>query len=482
MIKPKFTLDDFQEHIQDCINQGTPKPIPHKEILAQLLEQIKPINFRDIAELPTETPIGKKHYLVISIEEILAGAMRNNWALCKSNDLIYLYNGAYWKPLDFDNLKTFLGEASEKMGVDKFDARIYTFRADLYRQFLASDLPKPESEDMVLINFRNGTFEIQPDKQILRPPQKKDFLTYQLPFDYDPNAKAPLFEKYLNKVQPDPQRQLVLAEYIGSLFIKSSTLKLEKTLLLYGSGANGKSVFFEVINSMLGSYENVSYFSLQNLTDEKGYHRAMLGNKLLNYASEINGKLETSTFKQLVSGEPVDARHPYGKPFILTDYGKLIFNCNELPRDVEHTNAYFRRFLIIPFDITIPEAEQDKQLSKKIIRSELSGVFNWVLRGLHRLISQEKFTDCEAIDKQIEEYKKQSDSVQLFIEDENYIKTTDNSTRLKEAFLEYKSFCSNYCYRSCSIKTFGDRLRNLGFVTERKNYGQAVYMVKKSVF
>ncbi len=112
--------------------------------------------------------------------------------------------------------------------------------------------------------------------------------------------------------------------------------------------ANGKSVFFEVVNSLLGGEENVSSYSLQSLTNDNGYFRAMLGNKLVNYASEINGNLETAIFKQLVSGEPVEARLPYGEPFTLTNYAKLIFNCNELPKDVEQSNAYFRRFLIIP--------------------------------------------------------------------------------------------------------------------------------------
>ena len=93
---------------------------------------------------------------------------------------------------------------------------------------------------------------------------------------------------------------------------------------------------------------------MQSLTNENGYFRAKLANKLVNYASEINGKLESAIFKQLVSGEPVEARLPYGEPFTLKQYAKLIFNCNELPKDVEHTNAYFRRFLIIPFDVTIP--------------------------------------------------------------------------------------------------------------------------------
>lgn len=108
---------------------------------------------------------------------------------------------------------------------------------------------------------------------------------------------------------------------------------------------------------MLG-IENVSSYSLQSITNDNGYFRAKLANKLVNYASEINGKLESSIFKQMVSGEPVESRLPYGQPFMLKEYAKFIFNCNELPKDVEHTTAYFRRFLIIPFDVTIPRVNK----------------------------------------------------------------------------------------------------------------------------
>src|SRR5690606_17922094 len=151
------------------------------------------------------------------------------------------------------------------------------------------------------------------------------------------------------------------AEFLGYVFIKhgSKRLKEEKALILYGNGANGKSVFFEVVSALLGT-ENTSNFSLESLTETNSYNRAMIANKLVNYGSEINGKLESSFFKQLVSGEPIEARLPYGQPFTMKQYAKLIFNCNELPKDVEHTNAYFRRFLIIPFDVTIPPQEQDK--------------------------------------------------------------------------------------------------------------------------
>ena len=249
--------------------------------------------------------------------------------------------------------------------------------------------------------------------------------------------------------------------------------------MLYGTGANGKSVFFEVVNALLGA-NNVSSYSLQSLTNENGYYRAMIANKIVNYASEINGKLETAIFKQLVSGEPVEARLPYGEPMTITKYAKLIFNCNELPKDVEQTNAYFRRFLIIPFDKTIPEQQQDKELSKKIIDSELSGVFNWVLQGLNRLLIQKKFTNSEAVNNQLEQYKKRSDSVLMFLEDENFEQSNTDTQQLKQLYALYNIYCSECGYHKVSSKTFADRLRNAGYCLERKNYGLIVYIKKQS--
>ncbi len=483
-ITPNFNFDDIKNDAENCVMQGTNEPIHHNDILAQLLEQIEPVNFKAIAGLDEEDKLRIEHYLVICIDELLKIAERNNWGMCRNHSFIYLYNGAYWKLIDADNLQKFLGKVAERMGIDKYKAQYCQWCEQLYRQFIfAAHLPKPEQKkDLVLINFKNGTFEISPDKQFLREQRREDFLIYQLPFDYNPTVTAPKFQEYLDKVQPDKNNQKILAEYLGYLFIRTSILKLEKTLLLYGGGANGKSVFFEIVYALLGGETNVSGFSLQSLTNEHGYYRAMLANKLVNYASEINGKLETSFFKLLVSGEPIEARLPHGRPMIITDYAKLIFNCNELPKEVEQTNAFFRRFLILPFDVTIPEAEQDKELAKKIIHDELSGVFNWILEGLKRLLSQKRFTNSDAVTKQLEDYKKQSDSVRMFIEEENYTIAVNETLPLKELYKGYRTYCSENGHHYCSSKTFGDRLRNIGFKTERKNIGLVVYTKKENVF
>jgi len=456
------------------------EPINHEELLDTLLDGIQPVDFRELTETTGNDKLSNKHYLVTCIEQVLITARNNSWGLCTNNEAIYLYNRAYWKAIDEPTFQVFLGRAAERMGIDRHNARYYQYREQLYKQFLsAANLHRPEPDsDTVLINLQNGTFEIGADAQRLRSPEPADFLTYQLPFEYDPSADAPLFHTYLNHVLPDPILQKILAEYLAYLFVRPSVLKLEKMLLIYGSGANGKSVLFDIVNALLGS-QNVCSYSLQSLTDESGYYRAMLADKLVNYASEINGKLESASFKALVSGEPIHARLPYGNPFTLTKYAKLIFNCNELPKEVEQTHAFFRRFLIIPFDVTIPEAEQDKQLSQRIIRSELSGVFNWMLSGLARLLTEGNFTHSDVVEKQTDDYKRQSDSVLMFVDEEGWVEDLSQFKDLKTVYGEYKGYCEECGYMKCSLRKFSDRLRRQGFKMERKNYGFVVYMNRK---
>ncbi|MCS5488915.1 DNA primase family protein [Algoriphagus limi] len=509
-LNPKHRLDNlnnpktFLDHIEELKVKN--QAVSHNEVLLHLLDQVDPINFQTLAypdeyetlkkELEEAShnekdqiqkkleslKICSKHYIVLSIDHILSLAKENNWALCKNNNFIYAYNGTYWAEIDIELFQKFLGEAAEKMGVPLFSARHFQFREQLFKQFLATAyLPYPHAnQEKVLINLLNGTFEISHKEIQLREFDDSDFLTYQLPFPYDPEAEAPIFEEFLNRVLPNKQIQKVLAEYLGYVFIRngSKILKEEKALILHGTGANGKSVFFEIVNSLLGS-QNVSNFSLQSLTNETGYYRAKIGNKLLNYASEINGKLETALFKQIVSGEPVEARLPYGQPFILRNYAKLIFNSNELPKDVEQTAAFFRRFLIIPFEITIPEEEQDKNLHTKIIENELSGVFNWVLEGLKRLLEQKRFTKCEAIDKAVNDYKLSSDSVKMFLTENQYTPSLSNEILLKIMYQEYKVYCLEGGFRPCNSRTFTNRIKQSGFDTHRKSLGYVVFGEKK---
>lgn len=460
---------------------GVTKSLCHpkdpKDILEQLAQGIEGIDFSQFTGGEDPRAV---HHRIYTVKNVVHLAKAKGWGLCKRNGSVYVYTGAHWQAVDAEDMKAFLGEAALRSDVPRFRADDYKFRKDLLEQFHSeAHLTQPSfSRDVTLINLQNGTFEITADTQGLREYRRADFMTHVLPFSYQETAQAHLFQAFLDRVLPDIASQMVLAEFIGYVFVRG--LKLEKALLLYGGGANGKSVFFDVLRALLGD-QNASSYSLSSLTDSKnGYYRAMLANKLVNYTSEIHSKLEAHLFKQLVSGEPVEARLPYEKPFILTDYAKLIFNANELPRDVEHTHAFFRRFLIVPFTVTIPEAEQDKRLAEKIIRAELPGVFNWVLGGLKRLLAQGGFSECKAADDAVGQYRRESDSVAMFVEERGYKPSPDHHEPLGDLYKDYRGFCADDGFRALGKTNFSKRLQAAGVEVKHVNYGAGVFIVRKS--
>jgi len=459
-------------------------PEAHK--LKKRLEKCDPESQQasDILDKLSRFKINERHYTIFTIENIISLADKNKWGLCRNQDSVYVYNGMFWQQMDKSTFQKFLCKASERMGVPITSAKYFQFGEKVFKQFLMQAyLPTPTCDsETVLINLQNGTYEISNGKGRLRKFKRSDFLTYQLPFSYNIAATAPIFTDYLDKVQPDESCRKVLAEFIGSVFVKTGNklLKEEKALLLYGSGANGKSVFFSIVDALLGT-ENITHHSLQDITNESGYYRAQLANKLVNYSSEINGKLDSSIFKQIVSGEPVTARLPYGNPFVMTQFARLIFNCNEYPKEVEHTPAFFRRFLIIPFDVTIPPEEQDKNLHNKIIDAELAGVFNWVLNGLARLLDQRKFSDCNAAEKALEEFKNQSDSVRQFLEIKGYRPDPKKRITIPVLYVEYTEFCQTNGHGKLKNSNFKQRLKACGILIEKKNVGY-VALLKREYF
>jgi len=309
---------------------------------------------------------------------------------------------------------------------------------------------------------------------------RKDFLTHQLPFSYDEYADCPQFDKYLDRVLPDKEQQKVIAEYLGYVFISQKVLKLEKALILVGSGANGKSVFFDIMNALYGE-ENVSNYSLAALTNKEGYQRAKLSDKLLNYASEISPNMDSTIFKQLVSGEAVEARLPHRDPFLLKDYAKFIFNTNNLPRDVEQNEAFYRRFLISEFNVLIPEFERDPKLAQKIIANDLPGVFNWVIEGLNRLLNQQGFSHSNLMNNAVLKYRQQSDSAFLYMDEKGYTAGEDEKIDGQDLHHDYQEYCKNSGYKPCARKTFDDRLRNMGYNIIRRNQGMVVKYSKLKV-
>lgn len=467
---------DNRNLMDSVIGAGTPKSI--SKIFKEIIDSIEPIDFeKEVNSVgSSDTKIKQKQYVTISIDKIINVIKSQNLGLCINNNLTYLFNNCYWDIVGDDELKSFLSEAAIKLGTPVLDAKYHQFRKDLYKQFCATSFFKiPNNSNNIQINLLNGTLEFSSNGFLLKDFKPDDFIKYQLGFEYDPNSRSPLFDKFLNEVLPSKCLRDVVAEYLGSIFLKKdSSIKIEKVMVLLGNGANGKSVLFEVINKLLGT-ENVSNFSLQSLTDVNGYYRASIENKLLNYSSEMNGRVEFSIFKQLASQEKVAARLPYKEPIILDNYARLLFNSNVLPENVELSNAFFRRLLIIPFNVTINEEDQDPELHLKLFK-ELPGILNWILAGLTRLIKNKKFTQSDEVDELINKYEIESDSLKLFLKENNYEKSVTSKVKIKDLYLKYKAFCLEDRYLILNKSKFIKRIKGEGVEINRINIGNVAFL------
>lgn len=101
-----------------------------------------------------------------------------------------------------------------------------------------------------------------------------------------------------------------------------------------------------------------------------------------------------------------------------------------------------------------------------------------MLDGLRRLLKQKRFTVSQRIDDQINDFRKESDSVAMFIEEEGYRPNPGSFVLLKTLYQEYKTYCQENGYNVCSTKTVSKRLKGYGYNVRRISPGNAVQCIK----
>ena len=301
-----------------------------------------------------------------------------------------------------------------------------------------------------------------------------------LPFSYNPSASCPLWEKFLLDVFGEDddcaEKIALLQEGIGLSLTK--VIKAEKMLFLIGGGANGKSVILNIVKLLLG-HRNVSHVALKDLQDK--FKFVMLDNKLVNIDSDIDKACITSdaAFKQILSGETKTTEHKYGAVVDVTPHVKIWAAGNHMPSISNSCHAIYRRMAIIEFNRTFAKHEQDPFLINTL-RAELSGIFNWALKGLERCISNDyKLTNPASSTALMEEFELNNNPVKRFVNDciEILPKTEKMNTRdgVKSIdFLNrYNEYASLNGYAKLRDTEFSTILKSLGI--ERKKSGNFRY-------
>lgn len=379
-----------------------------------------------------------------------------------SDQHVKVFVGCHWEDIVPQQWKDFVGTCAARCGVPTSLLMSHAFMNQL-AEGMAFNLARsrrqqiPDEEEWM--NLRNGTLVVKTDGTVeLREHRKEDLFTYTLDYVFDPQADCPQWHRFLDRVLPEAESQQVLREFMAYCLMKDH--RLERMLLLYGEGLNGKSVTLEVVECLLGAM-NVSYLSLSDLTNDD-VKRAGIEGKKLNISHESGKDINPNVLKQLTSGERVLIKHLYVDPRETNNYGKFFAAFNQLPR-AENTFGFFRRITILPYDVTIPKEEIDRQLPARL-KAEVSGILNWVLEALPGLKERGEFTVSDRCEQALERYRLQSDSVRLFVSE--MCQQSDYTVKGSELFSAYRNYCLSSSLRPLGKQRFYDRLDAIGHQRE----------------
>jgi putative DNA primase/helicase len=239
---------------------------------------------------------------------------------------------------------------------------------------------EPWDQDAGLVNFRNGTLRL-PSLE-LKPHDPADRLTKILPYDYDPDADCPLFERVLDDALDTEEGRFLLRFYGYGLMGHGG---LQKMLVLLGKGRNGKSTIGEAVANAMKSYavsaDPTTFMKTKFEKSSTNDIARLEGARLVTVSEWPDGKqFDAALLKRFNGDENLTARLLYKENIEFTFRGLLAFRFNSMPVFNGGDFAMVRRLRALRFNRTIPDNKVDRDLPAKL-RKEAAGIMNLLVRG-----------------------------------------------------------------------------------------------------
>jgi putative DNA primase/helicase len=306
-----------------------------------------------------------------------------------------------------------------------------------------------------IINVKNGLYNVLDGSFKAHSPDYCS--TVQINARYDESAECPQFLAFLKGILPDTEHDLV-QEIFGYLLIPIN--KAQKSFVFTGASNAGKSTLLSVAQDILLGRENVSNIPWQSLSDR--FKTAELFGKLANIFADLPSKSvdDNGMFKALTGEDYITAERKNKDPFAFRPYARMVFSCNEMPRNYgDRSDGFFRRLVIIRFDRSIPESERDPDLREKLA-VERDGIFLWALAGLRRLMAGSYiFTETQRTADELQRYRIESNSALSFV-DECCLLTEGAECMREDLFQAYREYCHKNGFKAMSQANFNKEIEN----------------------
>ena len=401
-----------------------------------------------------------------------------------------IYGNALWRPDTDGEIIRFAKMTTDQMVQDARKIQDDEQRQRLMKHAIASensyrlkamiDMAATEKEvvlpqrrldqDSDLFGLSGEVLNLKTGK--VQPGKNDDYITMRANIKAVPGDVVALCPTWLSFLERIMEGDKVLIQYLQRTVGYSLTgHTVEQTLFfLYGTGANGKSTFLNVLQALLGDYALV--IDPETIMTKSGGGGAtpelarLRGARVLITNEVEEGKnLAENRIKQMTGGDTMVARHLYREPFEFKPRFKIWMAGNHKPviRGTDH--AIWRRIHLIPFAVSVPKDEQDKNLAKKL-QAEMPGILQWAVAGCREWRKQ-GLNPPKQVRRAVDSYREEMDVLGHWI-DECCVLNETSSTESSTLYQSYQAWCQLNGHRPQSQTRFGRALGDRGLKKEKQ--------------
>jgi putative DNA primase/helicase len=324
----------------------------------------------------------------------------------------------------------------------------------------------------------NGQAVIHRRKQVvIEPVTPKHRLLHTLSFDPTGSAEPVEFLRILNRCfegdEDKDDKIRVIQEWYGSAILGAGP-QYQTAMVFIGPGRNGKSTVMDILTKLL--FADKSVVSVPPSSWGKEYSLDTINGALLNVVSELPVKdlLANDAIKAVISGDPVLARAPYGRPYKYRPQASHIFACNELPPVTDYSKGFWRRFVIVGFNQDMKRYGQTIEELVMLCRGETGDLFRWLLDGARALFARGKFIHPKSSHDIKGEWCRESDSVSEWLYD--YTEQSEELMSVGDLYEHYRDNIEAAGRKAVSKIRFGRRLSTLGVKSGRTKESRGYYV------
>jgi len=310
---------------------------------------------------------------------------------------------------------------------------------------------------------------------ISRPPRPEDYNTKcgGAPAAA-PGAPCPMWLTFLDRVT-DNDKELAgfLQRWCG--YCLTGVTTEQKLVFLYGTGANGKSVFVSTVTGILGDYAAVAPMEmlLASKNERHPTEIAKLFGVRLVTAHEVAGgrRWDEDKIKLLTGSDRLAARFMRQDFFDFVPKFKLTIFGNHKPTLRSVDEAIRRRFLLVPFTVTIPENERDPNLAEKL-KPEWGAILRWMIDGCLEWQRLGHLGIPPCVQNASNAYFEEQDSLGEWVEEALGRDDPYAWTRTADLFLAWKEWCAVRNLTAGSTKWLSQGLADRGLAKKRDSVGR----------